>query len=175
MRIKGRRRTGAYDGCDSFPIMYKHILLPTDGSVLAERAAATGIALAAAVGARVTALHVLPNQAGVALDAWAHPAGGYAEKLDQALVQRGREYLENIREAARYAGVECACSLERAASVHGAIAGMARAHDCDLIVMGSKAEGDPAAILGSETVQALAMVNVAVLVQPPRDRPSARS
>jgi nucleotide-binding universal stress UspA family protein len=153
--------------------MYKHILLPTDGSVLAERAAAAGIALAAAVGARVTALHVLPRETGVALDSWAHPAGGYAEKLDQTLVRRGNEYLENIREAARYAGVECRCSLERAASVHEAIASMARAQECDLIVMGSKAQGDAAAILGSETVQALAMVNVAVLVQPPRDRPAA--
>jgi nucleotide-binding universal stress UspA family protein len=150
--------------------MYKHILLPTDGSVLAERAAAAGIALAAAVGARVTALHVLPDEPGVALDSWAHPAGAYAETLEQALVRRGTEYVENIREAARYAGVECQCSLERAASVHGAIASAARANECDLIVMGSKAHGDAAAILGSETVQALSMVNIAVLVQPPRDR-----
>jgi nucleotide-binding universal stress UspA family protein len=125
------------------------------------------------VGARVTALHVLPTEAGMALDSWAHPAEGYTEKVDQAMVRRGREYLENIREAARYAGVDCDCSLERASSVHGAIASLARAQECDLIVMGSQAQGDPAAILGSETVQALAMVNIAVLVQPPRDRPSA--
>ena len=36
--------------------MYKHILLPTDGSPLSARAVASGIALARATGASVTAL-----------------------------------------------------------------------------------------------------------------------
>ena len=150
--------------------MYKHILLPTDGSILAERAVAVGIALAAAVGARVTALHVLPGETGVALERWAHPDDQYAERLEGALARKGREYLEQIREAARYAGVPCRCELARARSVHAAILAAARDHECDLIVMGSQAHGDPAAILGSETVQALTRGNVAVLVQPPRER-----
>ena len=40
--------------------MYKHILLPTDGSPLSARAVAAGVALAKALGARVTALFVAP-------------------------------------------------------------------------------------------------------------------
>ena len=39
---------------------YQHILLPTDGSPLSERAVHAGIALAKAVGARVTGLYVAP-------------------------------------------------------------------------------------------------------------------
>jgi nucleotide-binding universal stress UspA family protein len=38
--------------------MYKHILIPTDGSDLSQQAIEHGIALAKAVGARVTALTV---------------------------------------------------------------------------------------------------------------------
>ena len=40
--------------------MFKHILLPVDGSEFSLRAVDTGIALAAALGADVRALHVLP-------------------------------------------------------------------------------------------------------------------
>jgi nucleotide-binding universal stress UspA family protein len=38
--------------------MYKHILIPTDGSDLSQQAIEHGVALAKAVGARVTALTV---------------------------------------------------------------------------------------------------------------------
>jgi nucleotide-binding universal stress UspA family protein len=153
--------------------MYKHILLPTDGSPVAERAAGAGITLAAAIGARVTALHVLPRPAGLALESWGHPGADCARRREDALLRRGGEYLAQVREAARYAGVECECSLERAPSVHGAIVDVARASGCDLIVMGSNVKDDAAAILGSEAVRALANANIAILVQPPRSRPGS--
>ena len=38
--------------------MFKHLLLPTDGTILSERAVQVGIELARSLGARVTALHV---------------------------------------------------------------------------------------------------------------------
>ena len=38
--------------------MYKHILIPTDGSPLAARGAKAGVKLARALGAKVTALYV---------------------------------------------------------------------------------------------------------------------
>ena len=48
--------------------MYKHIFIPTDGSVLAERAVAAGIAFAKSVNARITAFtaveeYQVPGQA----------------------------------------------------------------------------------------------------------------
>lgn len=41
--------------------MFKHILLPTDGSELSERAVPKGISLAKAMGARVTAFHAVQS------------------------------------------------------------------------------------------------------------------
>ena len=41
--------------------MFKHILVPTDGSRLATRGARAGIRLARALSARVTALYVIPR------------------------------------------------------------------------------------------------------------------
>jgi len=40
--------------------MYKHILVPTDGTDLSERALTEAIAFARSVGARITALTVIP-------------------------------------------------------------------------------------------------------------------
>ena len=40
--------------------MYKHILLPTDGSKLSAKAVKQGIQFAKSIGAKVTALHVTP-------------------------------------------------------------------------------------------------------------------
>ena len=39
--------------------MYRHILVPTDGSILSQRAVDAAIQLARPLGARVTALHVI--------------------------------------------------------------------------------------------------------------------
>lgn len=46
--------------------MYKHILLPTDGSALSRQAVAAGIGLARALGASVIGMHVLPHAQGPA-------------------------------------------------------------------------------------------------------------
>src|SRR5688500_7276200 len=40
--------------------MYKHILVPTDGSTLATKGVRAGIRLAKALGARITAVYVVP-------------------------------------------------------------------------------------------------------------------
>ena len=41
--------------------MFKRILVPTDGSKLAEAAAQTGVALARSIGAGIVAFHALPS------------------------------------------------------------------------------------------------------------------
>ncbi|MDH4293118.1 MAG: universal stress protein, partial [Betaproteobacteria bacterium] len=41
--------------------MFKHILLPTDGSKLADRAIVRGLGLAKSLGAKVTLLSVVPE------------------------------------------------------------------------------------------------------------------
>lgn len=145
--------------------MYRHILLPTDGSRLAEDAAASGIALARALGARVTAVHVLPHPPGSRLEAWAHSDRTYARRIDGAMKKRGQEYLATVREAAMLAGVPCDLSLVHGDSVHREILEVAEDLHCDLIVMASHGEkGDAISPQGSETVKAAMLGKVPVLV-----------
>jgi nucleotide-binding universal stress UspA family protein len=145
--------------------MYKHILLPTDGSSISEEAAAAGIDIARAFGARVTALHVIPDPVLPGLESWAHHDAGFAERLSQVLEKRGTLYLETVRDAARRAGVPCECQLARDTSPHAGIIAAARDGDCDLIVMASHGRrGSDGALLGSETVKAATLGTVPVLV-----------
>jgi nucleotide-binding universal stress UspA family protein len=48
--------------------MYKHILIPTDGSALSEKAIRQGVALAKSINAKVTVLTVLPRFRTLAVD-----------------------------------------------------------------------------------------------------------
>jgi nucleotide-binding universal stress UspA family protein len=41
--------------------MFKHVLLPTDGSKFSDRAVQRGIEFARSLGARVTTVHVIPE------------------------------------------------------------------------------------------------------------------
>ena len=70
--------------------MYKHILLPTDGSELSSRAAREGIRLAQMLNARVTALHVTPP---------------YSRDYEHRFDEDARRALDVIGQAARTANV----------------------------------------------------------------------
>ena len=145
--------------------MYKHILLPIDGSRLSEAAAAAGIRLGKALGARLTAVHVVANGSTPRLEAWAHGDRRYPEHLEKSLEQRAALFLETIREAAYRAGTTCECRIVHGETPHDAIVNAAREYGCDLIVMGSHALGAPApGRLGSETMKVLERGPVPVLV-----------
>jgi nucleotide-binding universal stress UspA family protein len=47
--------------------MFKHILIPTDGSPTANKAVKAGIKFAKEIGAKVTAYHAIDESAGVLL------------------------------------------------------------------------------------------------------------
>jgi nucleotide-binding universal stress UspA family protein len=157
--------------------MYKHILVPTDGSELAEGAARGAVRLARALGARMTALHVLPVPSASALEAWEHHDPEFRPHLERAFERRGREFLDTVREMAFRAGVQCDCELSTAESPHEAIIERARKLGCDLVVMASHGRHGAAAVLpGSETAKVLALGKVPVLVdlmrvQAPKSEP----
>lgn len=145
--------------------MYRHILLPTDGSRLSEQAAAAGIALARSLGARVTALHVLPTPARPALDSWIYSDKRHGAHLDETLQKRAFEFLDTVRDAARRVGVPCECHVVHGDSVSREIIDEALSNNCDLIVMASHGpRGDAATALGSETVKVATLGRVPVLV-----------
>ena len=73
--------------------MYKHVLVPTDGSPLSEKAVKSAAQLAALCGAKVTALSVIPP--------YAEPV--YAEGLSTGTLGSRKKYKEVTEKAARAA------------------------------------------------------------------------
>ena len=143
--------------------MYKHVLLPVDGSDLSLRAADAGMALARQLGARVHALHVVVPMPAVPFlnEIIATSDGEYADSAEEA----GARYLAAVRERADAAGVPCQCSLETDPRPHHAIATVAKREGCDLIVMGSHGwRGLDRLLLGSETQRVILEADVPVLV-----------
>ena len=67
--------------------MYKHILIPTDGSTASARAAKAGIKLAASVGARVTAFFAAPTPTPVIYDG-VLPVGYMSPDQHAELIER---------------------------------------------------------------------------------------
>jgi nucleotide-binding universal stress UspA family protein len=138
--------------------MYKHILLPTDGSPLSARAVASGVALARATGASVTALYVAPPPTPVVFRR--RLPIGYATTEHEAAKALGA-----VEKAAKAAGVTVRLEKVLGDFPADAILATAKRRKCDLIVMASHGRsGLKAVLLGSETQKVLAHATVPVLV-----------
>lgn len=143
--------------------MYKHILIPIDGSPLSEGALRQGMALARALHAKVTVLTVSPPFHSVAVDpamVTATPAQHFEES--QA---RADKVLSMARAEADVVGVACETMHVTQDHPYQAILDTAWAKGCDLIAMASHGRGGVSAlILGSETSKVLAHGKIPVLV-----------
>ena len=147
--------------------MYKHILVPTDGSELSDKAVEAAIKLAQLLGARITAFHAMepyPLQG-----AYAAEASGVAELQPEIFAERSEEYakrvLETCKKAADAAKVECNTAYATSRSPSHAIVEKARTENCDLIVMASHGRrGLEGFLLGSETQKVLTHSSIPVLV-----------
>jgi nucleotide-binding universal stress UspA family protein len=142
--------------------MYQHILIPTDGSELAELAVRHGLSLAKFVGAKVTVIIVeerLPgwlSYAGVA-----EAARQYAEQTKK----HAASVLHRVANAAKQVGVACDAIQVEDVQPHEAIIAMATDRGCDLIVMASHGRsGLSAVVLGGVTNKVLTHTKVPVLV-----------
>ena len=143
--------------------MYQHILIPTDGSELAESAVTHGLSLAKSVGAKVTVIIVedplnwLPLVEAGAFE----PLGKYAEQIKIFAAS----VLNRAANAAKQAGVSCDTLQVGDAQPHQAIIATATDRGCDLIVMASHGRSGLAAIvLGSVTNKVLTYTKTPVLV-----------
>jgi nucleotide-binding universal stress UspA family protein len=146
--------------------MFRHILIPTDGSPLSARGVLTGVNLARALGARVSGVHVMPPR----------PFAGYDENtpLYAGLTpgdwrkhheQAAREALALVEREARAAKVPCSSGIVRDALAWKGILRFARSKKCDAIVLGSHGRGALGGlILGNETQHVLARSKIPVLV-----------
>ena len=145
--------------------MYKHILIPTDGSKLSQQAIVAGVKLARALGARVTGVFAAP--AATPIQFRDHLPAGYATpRENEVLIARAAAaHLGVIEKAAKSARVRCVCVTVKSDFPADAILGMAKTAKCDLIVMASHGRrGLRGMLLGSETQKVLAASTIPVLV-----------
>ncbi|WP_313704817.1 universal stress protein [Massilia sp.] len=143
--------------------MFKHILIPTDGSVLSERAVLAGVSFAKEVGAQVTGVTALPEFRTFTLDS--DMIETTEDEYLAASERRGDKFLATIVDAARAAGVTCNTVLVRSDRPAEAILHTARERGCDLIIMASHGRhGIGSVLLGSETQKVLVQSAIPVLV-----------
>lgn len=143
--------------------MFKHILLPIDGSELSMRAADTGIELARRLGGRVYACHVVaPFPAIIPFGELIQANEATYTREAVAVAER---YLAEVRRRAEAVGVGCEGSYQIDKRPHCAIVAAAEREHCDLIVMGSHGwRGFDRVLLGSETHKVILDSALPVLV-----------
>jgi nucleotide-binding universal stress UspA family protein len=150
--------------------MFKHLLVPTDGSALSKAAIQLAVTLAAENGAKVTGLHVIPEFRVLAYGT--EMIADNEERVIQAARHQADDYLAVVTRAAAQAGVECNTVATNRAHPYDAIISVADEQECDLIVMASHGHsGMRALLLGSETQKVLTHSQIPVLVvrQPAKD------
>jgi nucleotide-binding universal stress UspA family protein len=143
--------------------MYKHILIPTDGSSLSEEAIRQGVALAKSLHARVTGVTASPTFHTVAVDPVmvTDTPAQYAKDCEA----RAAKALAVIKNAAAANGVPCNVVHVVNDHPYEVIIETAGAEGCDLIFMASHGrKGLAAMMLGSETTKVLTHSKTPVLV-----------
>jgi nucleotide-binding universal stress UspA family protein len=146
--------------------VYKHILLPTDGSRLATKAVKRGIALAQSIGAKITVLNVAPEFEMVLDEGFVLPnVTAIKKRFDEQTARQAKKIVDAIATDARDAGLKCEAAVDRSARPYEAILRRAKKAGCDLIVMGSHGRtGLASLLLGSETAKVLTHSKIPVLV-----------
>jgi len=143
--------------------MFRHILLPTDGSPLSETAMRKGIQLAKTINARVTGFCVGPELRYFGYDA--EIGTEFKKKAEAAVQAEVNKNLLAIEKAAKEAGVPCETAQEKSDQPYEAIIDAAQKKECDLIIMASHGRrGVQGLLLGSETQKVLTHSKIPVLV-----------
>jgi nucleotide-binding universal stress UspA family protein len=145
--------------------VFKHVLLPTDGSKTARKAIRAGVALAKKLGARITAYYAID-----AMPAYSY-ADGYLlnrnlmKEFDRRAREQGEKYVAEVVKAARAAGVPCRTLISKPATAYQGIVSAARSQRCDVILMASHGRSELGSLLlGSVTQKVLARTKTPVLV-----------
>ena len=146
--------------------MYRHILIPTDGSELAEHAVTNGLSLAKSLGAKVSVIIVEePFDWFSVSETKAQQALGELAKYTEQIKKHAASVLSGVADAAKQAGVSCDTIQVENVQPCSAIIATAADKGCDLIVMASHGRsGLSAVVLGSVTNKVLTHTKTPVLV-----------
>lgn len=145
--------------------MFKHILIPTDGSPVAAKAIKAGVALAKEMGASVTAYYAIEPPP-------THLYGeGYlaerrlVEELERRANEVAQKSVDEIADAAKSAGVRCETVIGKAIVPYKGIVDTAEKNKCDAVFMASNGHrGLTGLLLGSVTQKVLTHSKIPVLV-----------
>jgi nucleotide-binding universal stress UspA family protein len=145
--------------------MFKHILIPTDGSRASARAGRAGVRLARTTGARVSGLFVAPPPTPLVYRRFVPVAYLPPDQHAEVIARTATRYLAVIAEAARAAGVRCQVLTVTSDFPADVILETAKRQKCDLIFMASHSR--PVllgALLGSQAQKVVTRSRIPVLL-----------
>jgi nucleotide-binding universal stress UspA family protein len=145
--------------------MYKHILVPTDGSKLSGKAIKAAARLAKLSQAKLTGVYVIaPDLPPVYSEGVMY--GGLSARNYKGLKEKeAKRALAVVDIEAQTSGLQASTMFLTADQPWKAIIGAARSKKCDLIVMASHGRrGLSGLLLGSETAKVLTHSKIPVLV-----------
>ena len=145
--------------------MYKHIMIPTDGSELSDKAINAGVDFAKEVHARVTGFTAVPEYKVPSEIELMSRHGVSLEQYERDARKQAEAALQKIADRARAAGVEYDAEYTQSDCPHEAIVRSALKRGCDLIFMASHGRrGISALVHGSQTQGVLSHSTIPTLV-----------
>jgi nucleotide-binding universal stress UspA family protein len=145
--------------------MYKHLLVPTDGSALSRRTLRDAVKLARALSAKITGFYVAPTYHIEVYADYVPPDMISPQQHAASAKKTAQRHLAAVQQAAAASKVRCDGYFVMSDSPAEAIVKAARKHQCDLIFMGSHGRsGLSKLLLGSQTSKVLAQSRIPVLV-----------
>ncbi len=144
--------------------MFKHLLVPTDGSVVAKKAIDAAVRFAKETGASITGYYAMPYPS-YAGDESAEVERAAGERYAAAVREEAEDAVNVIQLEARQAGVPFEALISTAETAYDGIVHAARQCGCDVIFMASNGRsGLPEQLLGSVTHKVLQLSKTPVLV-----------
>ena len=145
--------------------MYRHILVPTDGSKLSAKAIRAASRLAKICGARITGVYVIAPDLPPVYAEGAMYGGLSARSYKELKEKEAKKALALVDIEAQSSGLQASTVSLTADQPWKALIGTARSKKCDLIVMASHGRrGLSGLLLGSETSKVLTHSKIPVLV-----------
>ena len=145
--------------------MYKRILVATDGSSLSKKAVTSAIGLAAACGAELVALKVVPRYPQAYFEGSIPLSVQDVARVEKQWTDTAQAAVDAVVKSAKAKNVVAKGITAKSDVVSDAIIAAAKKQNADLIVMASHGrKGIKRLLLGSETQQVLTHCHVPVLV-----------
>lgn len=145
--------------------MYQRILVATDGTALSKKAVRSAIDLAAAVGADLVALYVVPRYPVSYFEGGITISMQDIARTEKQWSDKGQAVVDAVQQTAQAEGVKTKAVVAQSDLVAESIMSAAKKHKCDLVVMASHGrKGIKRVLLGSETQHVLTHSTVPVLV-----------